>query len=238
MHKKCEIILNIATLETFNTKNVSSVFFVSYVCSVKNSTIENKLFENIRDLFVKYGIKSLTMDDIARQLGISKKTLYISFANKRDLVKKVMEYQISTVQCEVENECIEGENAIDELMGIGRKVNEGLSDAHPSIMFDIQKYYPQAWRVLMNHKEEFVFNKMLTNLKRGMSEGLYRDNLNPEVITKAFMVMTEAMMSNQLAIPGKFNFQELHLELMRYHIRGIANGKGREYLKQKFKEDN
>jgi len=225
-------------LETFFTKNVSNVFFVSYVCSVKNSTIENKLFENIRDLFVKYGIKSLTMDDIARQLGISKKTLYISFANKRDLVKKVMEYQISTVQCEVENECIEGENAIDELMGIGRKVNEGLSDAHPSIMFDIQKYYPQAWRVLMNHKEEFVFNKMLTNLKRGMSEGLYRDNLNPEVITKAFMVMTEAMMSNQLAIPGKFNFQELHLELMRYHIRGIANGKGREYLKQKFKEDN
>lgn len=225
-------------METFFTKNVSNVFFVSYVCSVKNSTIENKLFENIRDLFVKYGIKSLTMDDIARQLGISKKTLYISFANKRDLVKKVMEYQISTVQCEVENECIEGENAIDELMGIGRKVNEGLSDAHPSIMFDIQKYYPQAWRVLMNHKEEFVFNKMLTNLKRGMSEGLYRDNLNPEVITKAFMVMTEAMMSNQLAIPGKFNFQELHLELMRYHIRGIANGKGREYLKQKFKEDN
>lgn len=225
-------------METLLTKNVSDVHFVSYVCIVKKLTTENKLFDSIKDLFLKYGIKSLTMDDIARQLGISKKTLYISFANKRDLVKKVIEYQISSVQCDVENECIEGENAIDELMGIGRKVNEGLSDAHPSIMYDIQKYYPQAWKVLMEHKEEFVFNKMLMNLKRGIEEGLYRDNLNPEVLTKAYMVMTEAMMSNQLALPGKFNFQELHLELMRYHIRGIANGKGREYLKQKFKEDN
>ncbi len=178
------------------------------------------------------------MDDIARQLGISKKTLYVSFANKRDLVRKVVEHQIETAQCEVDKACnIEG-NAIDELMGIGKKVNESLADAHPSVMFDIQKYYPQAWKVLMKHKEEFVFNKMLTNLNAGVQQGLYRDNLNPEVITKAFMVMTEAMMSNQLAVPGKFNFQELHLELMRYHIRGIANSKGREYLKQQFKEDN
>lgn len=205
---------------------------------MKNSTTETKLLISIRDLFVKFGIKSLTMDDIARQLGISKKTLYLSFSNKKDLVKKVMEYQISNIQCDVVEMCSGEGNAIDELMGIGKKVNEGLSDAHPSIMFDIQKYYPQAWKVLMNHKEEFVFNKMLTNLYDGIEQGLYRENLNPEVITKAFMVMTEAMMSNQLAIPGKFNFQELHLELMRYHIRGIANGKGREYLKQQFKEDN
>lgn len=205
---------------------------------MKNSTTETKLLISIRDLFVKFGIKSLTMDDIARQLGISKKTLYLSFSNKKDLVKKVMEYQISNIQCDVVEMCSGEGNAIDELMGIGKKVNEGLSDAHPSIMFDIQKYYPQAWKVLMNHKEEFVFNKMLTNLYDGIKQGLYRENLNPEVITKAFMVMTEAMMSNQLAIPGKFNFQELHLELMRYHIRGIANGKGREYLKQQFKEDN
>lgn len=205
---------------------------------MKNLTTETKLLISIRDLFVKFGIKSLTMDDIARQLGISKKTLYLSFSNKKDLVKKVMEYQISNIQCDVVEMCSGEGNAIDELMGIGKKVNEGLSDAHPSIMFDIQKYYPQAWKVLMNHKEEFVFNKMLTNLYDGIEQGLYRENLNPEVITKAFMVMTEAMMSNQLAIPGKFNFQELHLELMRYHIRGIANGKGREYLKQQFKEDN
>ncbi len=205
---------------------------------MKNSTTETKLLISIRDLFVKYGIKSLTMDDIASQLGISKKTLYLSFSNKKDVVKKVMEYQISNIQCDVVEVCSGVGNAIDELMGIGKKVNEGLSDAHPSIMFDIQKYYPQAWKVLMNHKEEFVFNKMLNNLYDGIKQGLYRNNLNPEVITKAFMVMTEAMMSNQLALPGKFNFQELHLELMRYHIRGIANSKGREYLKQQFKEDN
>lgn len=187
---------------------------------------------------MKYGIKSLTMDDIARHLGISKKTLYVSFANKKELVRKVVEYQIQNAQCEVDGACNKGENAIDDLMCIGQKVNERLADAHPSIMFDIQKYYPQAWKILKKHKEEFVFNKMLFNLNAGIEQGLYRDNLNPEVITKAFMIMTEAMMSNQLAVPGKFNFQELHRELMRYHIRGIANSKGREYLKQQFKEDN
>lgn len=205
---------------------------------MENSTTEIKLLDSIRDLFIKYGIKSLTMDDISRHLGISKKTLYLSFKNKKDLVKKVMEHKISTLECDMDS--LEGEeaNAIDELMSISKKMSKGLADAHPSIMYDIQKYYPQAWKILHCHKEEFAFNKMLTNLKRGIEEGLYRDNVNPEVIAKAFLVMTDAMMSNQLALPGKFNFQELHLELMRYHIRGIANSKGREYLKQQFKEDN
>jgi len=205
---------------------------------VKNSAIDIKLLESLQDLFTKFGIKSLTMDDIARQLGMSKKTLYLSFSNKKDLVKKVVEHKVLDIECGMDMVCAEGDNAIDELMGIGKKMNESLSDAHPSIMYDIQKYYPQAWKVLLSHKEEFAFNKMLANLKRGIEEGLYRDNLNPEVITKAYMVMTEAMMANQLALPGKFNFQQLHLELMRYHIRGIANSKGREYLKNQFKEDN
>ncbi len=199
---------------------------------------EKNILEDIRQLFISYGIKSLTMDDIAKNLGISKKTLYISFKNKKDVVNKVTKHQITCDQCDVESISQEGENAIDELVGVSRKLNEKFAKGHPSLLYDIKKYYPLAWKKITEHKEKFVFNKINRNIERGMKEGLYRENIKPQVIAKSFLVMSDAMMSNKLAFEGEFSFMELHQELMRYHILGIANSKGRAYLKQKFKEEN
>lgn len=211
--------------------------FYSFATSFMESA-EKNILDDIRQLFINYGIKSLTMDDIAKNLGISKKTLYISFKNKKDVVNKVTKHQITCDQCDVESMIQEGENAIDELLVVSKKLNEEFAKAHPSLLYDIQKYYPTAWKKVIEHKEQFVFNKVLRNIERGVKEGFYRKNLQPKVIAKAYIIMTDAMMSNKLAFQGEYSFLELHQEIMRYHILGIANNKGREYLKQKFEQEN
>ena len=130
------------------------------------------------ELFVKYGIKSMTMDDIAREMGVSKKTLYQFVENKKDLVKKVMSLHIHNQQdCICEMHSAEG-NAIDKLMEIGAFVNQHMRSLHPSVIFDLKKYHPEAWGYLNKHKEEFIYTTIKSNLEEGMSEGLYREDFH------------------------------------------------------------
>ncbi len=181
-------------------------------------------------LFMKFGIKSLTMDEISRQLGISKKTLYLYVSDKKDLVKKGMMLMVEgerEMMCEVTTT---SKTAIDELIGITKCVSSDLGDIHPSVIFDLQKYYPEAWKVMEDHKLNFIYNMMLTNLKRGIEEGYYRDNINPLVIANIYMGMVDNMLNADNPIHKALSLDKLHAEIIRYHIKGISNNKGLEYL--------
>ena len=199
---------------------------------------EKELFEKVIHLFMRYGIKSMTMDEIARQLGISKKTLYQFVDNKKDLVKKMMEVHINCEQCELESSFTKCENAIDEIMEVTKMVSSQMKEMHPSVLFDMRKYHPEAFQILVNHKDEFVRKMIYTNLENGVKEGYYRTNLNTEIVTQLYLSMMTAVLSPESSSAKEMNVREVHAEMMRYHIRGIASAQGREYLKQKFREDN
>ncbi|MBL4668899.1 MAG: TetR/AcrR family transcriptional regulator, partial [Flavobacteriales bacterium] len=141
------------------------------------------------ELFMKYGIKSLTMDDIARHLHISKKTLYLYVSDKKELVKKGMELAIEDEQLMLCESIKLSETAIDELVEITKCVSSRLREMHPSVLYDIQKYHPLAWKLLMEHKKEFIYGVMLDNLKRGVKEKYYRKNIYPGVIASIYITM-------------------------------------------------
>jgi len=188
-------------------------------------------------MFMKYGIKSLTMDDISRNLGISKKTLYQFVSDKNDLVKKVMRLMVEgeeQVMCEVTKN---SETAIDELMGITRCVSSKLGEIHPSVIFDLQKYHPDAWKIMEDHKKGFVFEMMHVNLKRGVKEGFYRENINPLIIANIYMGMIDNMLNPENTMNKTLSIDKLHIEIIRYHIKGIANEKGNSLLKETLKKE-
>jgi len=201
---------------------------------------ERDILQKAGELFMLYGIKSMTMDEIARQLGISKKTLYQHVSNKNELVEKVVASKIHD-----ERECIcqmvkpEG-NAIDQLMEITAFVKGNMKKMHPSVMFDMQKYHLDAWNSIKNHKDNFIFTTMKTNLERGIEDGMYRANLNPEIVARLYLSMMNIVMNPTESGFGQTGFEqsEVHEQMMRYHIRGIANEKGRNYLKEKFNNNN
>ena len=199
---------------------------------------EKELFEKVTHLFMQLGIKSMTMDEIARQLGISKKTLYQFVDNKKDLVKKSIEYHIGCEECNMTEILGSCENAIDEIMEMTTQVSTEMKNMHPSVMFDMKKYHPEAFKVLLKHKDEFVRKSILKNLESGVAEGYYRTNLNPQVVTEFYLSMVSTIINTDNSLMKKHKFSEILSEMMRYHIRGIASSKGREYLKQKFSQHN
>lgn len=199
---------------------------------------ERILLDNITQLFLKYGIKSLTMDDIASHLGISKKTLYQYVRNKKDLVKKCVSAHVKDTQCKIsEIEEEEKINPIDKLVEISKKVNSQMNQTHPSLLFDLKKYHPESWEILQKHKEEFISSNVHSNLVEGIEQGFYRSNINPEIITKLYISMVSNLMETDNLNIDNVSFSVVHQEMMRYHVRGIATAEGRKYLKEKFNEN-
>ncbi len=187
---------------------------------------------------MRYGVRSVTMDDVARELKVSKKTLYKYVKDKSDLVSKIMEGQCEMEKMVIGNVTAEAENAIDELMRITEMFSQKLAQMNPSVLYDLEKYYPEAWEVFTTHKEKFVLGCVQSNLERGIHEGIYRDNLNPEIIARLYIQKVDCMFDPAIFPIGKYTFFQIHLELMRYHIRGVANEKGMEYLAEKIKKDH
>ncbi|MBV6484967.1 MAG: TetR/AcrR family transcriptional regulator [Flavobacteriales bacterium] len=192
----------------------------------------------ITELFMKYGIKSLTMDDISRHLGISKKTLYQFATDKKDLVKQCVELTVNSEECMLCNIATQKGNAIDEMFDVNKRISQKLQNVQPAVMYDLQKYYPDAWKVMESHKQCFVYDMIVENIKRGIEEGLYRDNVNEEITAKIYVGLIDRMFDSEFFPTNKYSFEVLHREIARYHIRGIASEKGAKYLAQKLTNEN
>ncbi|MDF1671951.1 MAG: TetR/AcrR family transcriptional regulator [Vicingaceae bacterium] len=198
---------------------------------------QTQTISEITMLFMKYGIKSLTMEDIARHMGISKKTLYQYVSDKNDLVKKGVGLLIEHEKVMLCSAMEDSDTAIDELIGVTKCVSSEIGEMHPSVIFDLQKYHPEAWKLMEEHKKQFIYNMMLENLKRGISEGYYRENINPLIIANIYIGMVDNMLSPENPINKHSSLDKMHTEIIRYHIKGIANDKGIEYLKEALKNN-
>ncbi len=199
---------------------------------------EKQILIQAGDLFAKYGIKSMTMDDISRQLGISKKTLYLYVDNKKDLVRKSIQLHIDEEQCCMDDLMDVQGNAIDELMAMTKMVGSQMKEMHPSVIFDLKKYHIEAYRSLTKHRDGFIYSHIKDNIESGMKSGLYRSNINSEILTHLYISMVNVIMDPESTTLSEHSNSDIYTEMIRYHIRGIASAKGREYLKHKFNQDN
>lgn len=188
-------------------------------------------------LFLQNGIRSMTMDDIARNLGVSKKTLYKYVSDKNDLVLKVTEAGIKQEKQFIQEITGSGMNAIDESFEVIRFVKSQLNNVHPSIFYDLQKYYPKAWEKLEEHKNDCVAQWVEENMKRGMEQGLFREDLLTDIMRDLFMVRIDGFTQQRYPSIKKHSFSTVFLESFRYHIRGIASEKGLKYLIEKIKKE-
>jgi AcrR family transcriptional regulator len=193
-------------------------------------TKEDNIIAQVRQMYLKYGIKSVTMDDVARELGISKKTLYLFFKDKNELVMKSMECQIALDKASVKTIVDRELNAIDELLEIAANVATTLKSIQPAVIFDIQKYYPQVWSLQMEYRQNFVVQTIIDNINKGIEQNLYRPNLNPEIIAKFFAVKLENMFDDKVFPTSKFDLANVYMEYIRYHLMGICNQNGADYI--------
>ena len=192
---------------------------------------KQKIFCQAEELFLKYGVKSVTMDDLARHLGVSKKTLYQHFENKSDLVEKTLSEHLEMEKKAVLEFRDNSKNAIEEIFKLGAYVSSHLNKMNPAIMFDLKRYYPKAWNKLEFYKTEFIYENVLSNIKRGCSEDLYRDDLQSEIIARFYLEMINVIMHPEFKASSK-EIVAYYEEFLRYHVRGIASAKGLKVLEK------
>lgn len=195
---------------------------------------KEEILEQAKKIFMRYGLKSVTMDDISKELKISKKTLYKFVTDKNDLVAQVMQAYIENDQKLVNDLIKNSKNAIDEILAISEYVGGMMNNLHPSIHYDMEKYYPEAWEIFIGHKRNYVLNCMTENILRGIKEGIYRKDLNVPIVALIYVSRIDIVFDGQLFTPDEYKFADVYQEMMIYHLRGIASEKGIKQLNEKF----
>ncbi len=198
--------------------------------------IKNKILVGSECLFLKYGFKSITMDDIARELGISKKTLYQFFDDKNSLVDQTVIRHISQEECVCNDLFSKIENPIDYMLQITDSFGDIKKQINQSVLYDLKKYFKATWEKLNDFRIGFVYNQVLQNLIKGKEQGYYINNLNEKLVTKFYIHLVDFMLNPDNYQDENLDFKTVHKEMVKYHLHAICTEKGLKYLRKKITE--
>lgn len=200
--------------------------------------IKERLLNGALSLYSKYGIKSITMDDISRELGVSKKTIYQHFSDKNNLIRDVINYEKEMHQRIMKKMILSDLNAIDELIHANKQIHMSQSIHSPTFYFDLKKYYPEIYNDWISYKRDRMYEIIHRNLQKGIREGLYRKDLDIDLISRLHMARTEMMYSSDLISHDEVSNARFIDEVFKYHIHGICNSDGLSYFEKKIEELN
>ena len=181
-------------------------------------------------MFTRIGIRSITMDDIARELGVSKKTLYHDFEDKNDLIKRVIDFDIMQSRKFLEEVHRTDLNAIEELFLVNGRIHQHRSRYNPTFYYDLKRYYPETYQRWLSEKRQNMFGLIVGNLSKGKREGLYRKEINEHIIGKLYMARMEMLDSNEIIDGKQMLSAEFLQEIFLYHLHAICNEKGLKTL--------
>ncbi len=184
----------------------------------------------VKDLFKRYGIKSVTMDDVSHELGMSKKTLYEYFSDKSNLVHMVIECETHLREEHFAQNRQQSKNAIEEMLNIYRFYQETMKEHNPSFEYDLRKYYPDIYNSLQKIKRGKIMEAILSNIKKGKEEGLYRTDINETIVAKLYILRIESMMDTDLFTLEERFSPDFWREMFFYHLYGILSKQGYEFL--------
>ena len=196
-------------------------------------SISSKIFEKARYLFNHVGVRNTTMDDLAKELGISKKTLYQQIKNKEDLVRFCIVYDLQNDEQAIDAISKNTENAIEELLLIAKHVHKELQLYNPAMLMDISKFYPECWSLIDNHIQTFAKENIQTNLKKGIRQGLYRKDINIEIVSSLQLRLSMMAIDNK----HQLNIKpvEIYFEILKYNLHAIATEEGKKLVTQLLK---
>lgn len=197
--------------------------------------MKEKIIEKASEMFLNLGFKSVTMDDLANEMGISKKTIYLHFPNKTKLVEATTQGLLDMVCTNIN--CIRGnqENPIKELFEINEFIKQYVDNEKASPLYQLQKYYPKIFKNLKSDQFCFMMENISENLKVGIKQGLYRPEIKVEVVSKFYFLGATGIRDTEIFPSHQYNFSNLLQQFLEYHLRGIVTKKGEielnKYLK-------
>lgn len=192
--------------------------------------VKERIINGALEMIMRYGVRAVTMDDIARQLGISKKTIYQFFENKDKLVLEITNQYLAREEETNNTICVNAENAILEIFRIMEHLQLIFRSMNPSLLYEIEKYHPQAWTNFTNYKKNCIHHSIAENLRKGIEQGLYRKDLDIEFMT---ITRIETMMMGfnpTIFPPAKYLVSEVQTHLLDHFLHGICTIKGHKLI--------
>ena len=190
------------------------------------------IIRNVGLMYLKFGIRAVTMDDVANEFGISKKTLYQYFSDKEDLVTCVIDYHIENPEIDFKE--FGHLNAIEMMFEVRAHVARILKYYNNSVEYDLKKLYPNLYQKVYEEKLKHIFENTVTNIEKGKEQGLYRKDIEPGLIAKLQVGRIFYTLNPDYNIFGEEEVNSLALfdKIMNYHMHGICTPKGIEFYKK------
>lgn len=201
---------------------------------------QERILLGATELFFRYGIKSITMDDIAKHLGMSKKTIYQFFPDKDSIVKTLTETTLEKNKCEFCNISDQDKNAVEKIFEMMKHMESMFSKMNVNLFYDMQKYHPKSWALFMSFREDFMLKSVEDNLQQGINEGFYRSDINIPVLARLRVAQMdwafdpENFMSPIMQAQG---FSNVQVALLDHFLHGISTLKGHKLI-NKYKQLN
>lgn len=192
--------------------------------------MKEKILEKATDMFLNLGFKSVTMDDLANEMGISKKTIYAHYENKPKLVEESTMYMFDIISNGIDLICDLQQNPIEELYEIKKFIMMNLKNEKSSPQYQLQKYYPKIHNVLRDKNFEVMQECVVRNVEKGIELGIYRQNLNIEFVSRIYFSGIHSIKDQKLFPLDKFPIITLMDDYLEYHLRGIVTPSGRKIL--------
>lgn len=181
-------------------------------------------------LFSRFGVKSVTMDDVAKEIFISKKTLYKCFRDKDSLVRSTVESHIRETDIAIEEIISTEPNPILQFKLITQHIIENQNKINPSMIYDLKKYHPNIFVLFEEHNKSTVVTHVTNNILNGQNLGLYRKEINTPLTSVAFSLLTLGIFENERIYYLKIPQENILLEIVLYHLRAISTPKGVEMI--------
>lgn len=220
------------TPETCEITKVSIV-----LCPILEMELREKILTTAIDMFFRFGIKRITMDDISREVGISKKTLYQSFKDKDEMVDVLSDLQMSENIASMQQICDEAKDPIQEIMNSAKHMAGIFSRINPVFFYDLKRFYPSAWAKFEKFKEEHMTRILEQNMRKGVELGIYRADLKISLMARYRLAQFDMALDPTVFPPEKNNLAETQVLLLDHFMHGITTLKGHKLI-NKYKELN
>ena len=199
--------------------------------------ITQRIIEQAGTLFLKYGIKSVTMDDISAELSISKKTIYQYFKDKNEIVSKVAEIHLQQEKDRMEEIRSKASDAIEQLYIYSSCLREMLEGMNPAVLYDLRKYYKTAWNIYLDFKQKVFYHAIADILKQGIKEGYFRKDMDIEVLSILRLEEFQMTTDDSLFPMERFDLKQVQIQLFMHFVYGIVTEKGYHKLNQYFENN-
>jgi AcrR family transcriptional regulator len=196
--------------------------------------VKERILQKAHELFNRYGIRSVSMDDIATQLGMSKKTLYQYYTDKDELVTAVFTGVMEHNKVECSSNQTSAENPIHEVFMAFDMMQDLFVNMNPSVLFDMEKYHANCFKKFQEHKNGFMYRMIRDNIERGIEAELYRSDMDVDVMTR-YRIHSIMLAFNPDIFPNnRNNIVHIEQQLLEHFLNGLATTKGQKLI-QKYK---